>query len=53
MLMGNLLPPQILLIPISRFVELTGYYDTLYALIAVHVGFGLGLLHVRAARVHA
>lgn len=42
MLMGNLLPPQILLIPISRFVELTGYYDTLYALIAVHVGFGLG-----------
>jgi multiple sugar transport system permease protein len=42
MLMGNLLPPQILLIPISRFVELTGYYDTLVALIAVHVGFGLG-----------
>jgi multiple sugar transport system permease protein len=42
MLAGNLLPPQILLIPISRFVELTGYYDTLYALIAVHVGFGLG-----------
>jgi multiple sugar transport system permease protein len=42
MLMGNLLPPQILLIPISKFVELTGYYDTLYALIAVHVGFGLG-----------
>jgi multiple sugar transport system permease protein len=42
MLMGNLLPPQILLIPISRFVELIGYYDTLVALIAVHVGFGLG-----------
>jgi multiple sugar transport system permease protein len=42
MLMGNLLPPQILLIPISRFVELIGYYDTLIALIAVHVGFGLG-----------
>jgi ABC-type glycerol-3-phosphate transport system permease component len=41
-LMGNLLPPQILLIPISRFVELIGYYDTLIALIAVHVGFGLG-----------
>lgn len=42
MLTGNLLPPQILLIPIAKFVELTGYYDTLIALIAVHVGFGLG-----------
>jgi multiple sugar transport system permease protein len=42
MLAGNLLPPQILLIPIAKFVELTGYYDTLVALVAVHVGFGLG-----------
>jgi multiple sugar transport system permease protein len=42
MLAGNLLPPQILLIPVSRFTELTGVYDTLPALIAVHVGFGLG-----------
>src|SRR5260370_41660783 len=42
MLAGNLLPPQILLIPVSKFSELTGLYDTLWALIAVHVGFGLG-----------
>jgi multiple sugar transport system permease protein len=42
MLAGNLLPPQILLIPIAKLVELTGYYDTLIALVAVHVGFGLG-----------
>lgn len=42
MLAGNLLPPQILLIPVSKFCELTGVYDTLPALIAVQVGFGLG-----------
>jgi multiple sugar transport system permease protein len=42
MLAGNLLPPQILLIPVAKFTELTGGYDTLPALIAVHVGFGLG-----------
>ncbi|MGS2618426.1 carbohydrate ABC transporter permease [Micromonospora sp. LZ34] len=42
MLAGNLLPPQILLIPVSKFSELTGLYDTLAALIAVQVGFGLG-----------
>jgi multiple sugar transport system permease protein len=42
MLAGNLLPPQILLIPVSKFSELTGLYDTLWALIAVQVGFGLG-----------
>jgi multiple sugar transport system permease protein len=42
MLAGNLLPPQILLIPVSKFTELTGWYDTLPALVAVHVGFGLG-----------
>lgn len=42
MLAGNLLPPQILLIPVSKFTELTGGYDTLLALIGVHVGFGLG-----------
>ncbi|MFI6761807.1 carbohydrate ABC transporter membrane protein 2 (CUT1 family) [Micromonospora pisi] len=42
MLAGNLLPPQILLIPVSKFSELTGTFDTLYALIAVQVGFGLG-----------
>ena len=42
MLAGNLLPPQILLIPVAKFSELTGLYDTLCALIAVQVGFGLG-----------
>lgn len=42
MLAGNLLPPQILLVPVSKFSELTGVYDTLAALIAVQVGFGLG-----------
>ncbi|MEV6376926.1 carbohydrate ABC transporter permease [Micromonospora musae] len=42
MLAGNLLPPQILLIPVQKFSELTGLYDTLWALITVQVGFGLG-----------
>lgn len=42
MLAGNLLPPQILLIPVSRVMESLGLYDTLVALIAIHVGFGLG-----------
>ncbi|MBM2613979.1 carbohydrate ABC transporter permease [Actinoplanes sp. LDG1-06] len=42
MLAGNLLPPQILLIPVSRVMESLGIYDTLVALVAIHVGFGLG-----------
>jgi multiple sugar transport system permease protein len=42
MLAGNLLPPQILLIPVSRITESLGIYDTLVGLIAIHVGFGLG-----------
>ncbi|SHN34496.1 carbohydrate ABC transporter permease [Cryptosporangium aurantiacum] len=42
MLAGNLLPPQILLIPVSRITESLGLYDTLIGLIAIHVGFGLG-----------
>jgi multiple sugar transport system permease protein len=42
MLAGNLLPPQILLIPVSRVMESLGIYDTLFALVAIHVGFGLG-----------
>jgi multiple sugar transport system permease protein len=42
MLAGNLLPPQILLIPVSRVMESLGLYDTLFALVAIHVGFGLG-----------
>ncbi|NQX30056.1 carbohydrate ABC transporter permease [Microbacteriaceae bacterium VKM Ac-2854] len=42
MLAGNLLPPQILLIPVSRITEGLGIYDTLGALVVVQVGFGLG-----------
>jgi multiple sugar transport system permease protein len=42
MLAGNLLPPQILLVPVSKLTELLGIYDTLPALIIVQVGFGLG-----------
>jgi multiple sugar transport system permease protein len=42
MLAGNLLPPQILLIPVSRITQSLGIYDTLFALVVVQVGFGLG-----------
>jgi multiple sugar transport system permease protein len=42
MLAGNLLPPQILLIPVARITESVGVYDTVVGLIAIHVGFGLG-----------
>ena len=42
MLAGNLLPPQILLIPVAKICELIGIYDTLFALIVVQVGFGMG-----------
>ncbi|MBZ2195842.1 carbohydrate ABC transporter permease [Occultella gossypii] len=42
MLAGNLLPPQILLIPVAKIAEGLGIYDTLLALVVVQVGFGLG-----------
>jgi multiple sugar transport system permease protein len=42
MLGGNLLPPQILLVPVSKLTELVGIYDSLTALIVVQTGFGLG-----------
>jgi multiple sugar transport system permease protein len=42
MLAGNLLPPQILLIPVSKLSEVMGVYDTLPALIGVQIGFGVG-----------
>ncbi|HEY0497720.1 MAG TPA: carbohydrate ABC transporter permease [Kutzneria sp.] len=42
MLAGNLLPPQILLVPVSKMAEMLGIYDTLGALIGVQIGFGLG-----------
>ena len=42
MLAGNLLPPQILLIPVSRIAQSLGIYDSLLAVVVVQVGFGLG-----------
>jgi multiple sugar transport system permease protein len=42
MLAGNLLPPQILLIPVSQVMQSLGLYDTLIALVIIQVGFGLG-----------
>lgn len=42
MLAGNLLPPQILLIPIARISESLGVADTLLALIVIQIAFGLG-----------
>ncbi len=42
MLAGNLLPAQILLIPVAKMAEGMGIYDHLVALILVQVGFGLG-----------
>jgi multiple sugar transport system permease protein len=42
MLAGNLLPPQILLIPVSKICEMLGIYDSLFALMVVQVGFGMG-----------
>lgn len=42
MLAGNLLPAQILLIPVAKICEALGIYDHLAALILVQIGFGLG-----------
>lgn len=42
MLAGNLLPQQVLLIPVSRITQAMGIYDTLLAVILVQVGFGMG-----------
>lgn len=42
MLAGNLLPPQILLIPVAKICEALGIYDSLFALVVVQVGFGMG-----------
>ncbi|MCS7483960.1 carbohydrate ABC transporter permease [Umezawaea endophytica] len=42
MLAGNLLPPQILLVPVAKLSEVLGLYDSLVALVVVQVGFGLG-----------
>ena len=42
MLAGNLLPVQMLLIPVARITQQANVYDTLGALIAVQVAFGIG-----------
>jgi multiple sugar transport system permease protein len=42
MLAGNLLPPQILLVPVEKLSEMLGIYDSLYAVIGVQIGFGIG-----------
>ena len=42
MLAGNLLPVQMLLIPITRVTQQLGVYDTLLALIVVQTAFGIG-----------
>ena len=42
MLAGNLLPPQILLVPVVTLSESIGLQDTVLALILVQVGFGIG-----------
>lgn len=42
MLAGNLLPPQILLIPVAKITESVGLYDTVQGLIVIHIGFGMG-----------
>ena len=53
MLAGNLLPPQILLIPVSKICEALGIYDTLFALVVVQVGFGMGFYTFVLLRLHA
>ncbi|MFD6446266.1 carbohydrate ABC transporter permease [Promicromonospora sp. NPDC060204] len=42
MLAGNLLPPQILLVPVASITDAVGIADTLTALVIVQVGFGIG-----------
>lgn len=42
MLAGNLLPPQVLLIPVAKMSENIGTYDAIIGLVAIHVGFGMG-----------
>ncbi|WP_235915601.1 carbohydrate ABC transporter permease [Puerhibacterium puerhi] len=42
MLAGNLLPPQILLVPVAAICESLGIADTRLALVVVQVGFGIG-----------
>lgn len=42
MLAGNLLPPQMIIIPLQKIAEQIGLYDTLTAVIVIQTAFGLG-----------
>ncbi len=42
MLGGNLLPAQIMLIPLARNAEALGIFDSFFAVIILHAAFGLG-----------
>ncbi|TQK17664.1 carbohydrate ABC transporter membrane protein 2 (CUT1 family) [Microbacterium sp. SLBN-154] len=42
MLAGNLLPVQVILIPVAKMAESLGLYDSLFAVIGVQTAFGLG-----------
>lgn len=42
MLGGNLLPAQIMLIPLARNAEALGIFDSYFAVIILHAAFGLG-----------
>jgi multiple sugar transport system permease protein len=42
MLGGNLLPPQIMLVPLARNAEALGIFDSYLAVIILHAAFGLG-----------
>ena len=42
MLGGNLLPAQIMLIPLARNAEALGIFDTFFTVIILHAAFGLG-----------
>ena len=42
MLIGNLLPPQVVLVPVVRMVQSLGIFNHLIAPILVQVGFGMG-----------
>jgi len=41
-LAGNMLPPQVLMLPVFRLTDALGLYDTYWALILFHTAFQLG-----------
>jgi len=42
MLAGNLLPPQMIIVPVSNLMQQTGLYDTLIAAFIIQTAFGIG-----------